>query len=358
MWMSIQIEAPATDAVEEFLGRVMADAAGTMTTVMCALGDRLGLFEALAGAPRTSAELASAAGVDERYAREWCAVLTSAGYLEHDAGSGIYTLPPAHVPVLGDPTGPYSAGGIQQMLRGVCALIDPVQEHFRNGGGIPIEAYDDHWWSGLERSTGLAFDHRLVQEWVPEIAGLEERLTAGIDVADIGCGSGRALIRLAQAFPASRFHGFDIARDAIERAEAGAVAAGVADRVTFTRLDATGGVPGSYDVVTTFDVVHDAADPAALVNAARAALRPGGLWLVLEIHSHDTLAEAAGPIGTLLYGISVMHCMTVSLSNGGAGLGTCGVPESVLRRLCLEAGFASVRRVCDSPLDVLYEVGP
>lgn len=358
--MSIQIEAPPVDpeAVEEFLGRVIGDAAATMTTVMCALGDRLGLFRTLAGGPCSSAELARRAGVDERYAREWCNVLTAAGYLTHDGATGIYALPPAHVPVLADDGGPASFGGMHQILRSVLALIDPLEEHFRIGGGIPIEAYDDEFWTGLERTTGIGFDHLLVQEWIPQVAGLEEKLVAGADVADIGCGTGRALIRLAQAFPASRFHGFDVARNALERAEAAAEAAGVADRVRFSRLDATGGLPGAYDVVTTFDVVHDAADPAALVRTARRALRDDGVWLVLEIHSHDELADAAGPIGTLLYGISVMHCMTVSLSNGGAGLGTCGVPESVLRGLCLEAGFESVRRVCDAPLDVLYEVRP
>jgi SAM-dependent methyltransferase len=344
-------------AVEEFVGRIIGDTAGVMTTIMSAIGDRLGLFRVLAGGPLTSPELAHRAGVDERYAREWCRVLATAGYIEHDALTGTFRLPLEHAAVLvGD--GPASAAGLIETYRSVMGMIDPVEDAFRTGAGVPYEAYDDGFWSGLERLTGVNFDHLLVQEWVPSIDGLEEKLIAGADVADIGCGTGRALIRLAQAYPNSRFVGFDITPRTVELAREAAEEAGVADRVEFAVRDVSRGIPGDYDLVTTFDVIHDSADPAAIVRTARDAVRKAGVWIVLEIHAHDHLDDAAGPIGTLLYGISVMHCMSVSIAQGGAALGTCGVPESVLRRLSLAAGFASLERIHESPLDVVYEVRP
>jgi 2-polyprenyl-3-methyl-5-hydroxy-6-metoxy-1,4-benzoquinol methylase len=359
--MSI-IEQPAEpvvdeQAVEEFMGRVLGDTAGVWATVMSAIGDRLGLFRVLVEGAVTPAELAHRAGIDERYAREWCSVLASAGYIEHDAPSGTFRLPAAHAAVLAD-DGLASAGGLHEMTCAVMGMIDPVEDSFKTGAGVPYKAYPAGFWSGLERLTGTNFDHLLVQEWVPSIEGLEERLIAGADVADIGCGTGRALIRLAQAYPDSRFRGFDLTPEAIAVARASAEAAGVADRVAFEVHDVAQGIPGEYDLVTTFDVVHDSADPAAIVRTARQAVRPDGVWLVLEIHSHDNLDDAAGPLGVLLYGISVMHCMSVSIAQGGAALGTCGVPESVLRQLCLEAGFQSVGRIHESPLDVVYEVRP
>jgi len=354
-----QPAAPAVDeqAVEEFLGRVIADSAGVMTVIMSTIGDRLGLFAVLAEGAVSPAELAHRAGVDERYAREWCRVLASAGYIEHDAPSGTFRLPPPHAAVLAD-DGLASSGGIHATYRALMGMIDPVEDAFRTGAGVPYDAYGPGFWAGLERLTGANFDHLLVQEWVPAIDGLEDRLVAGGDVADIGCGTGRALIRLAQAYPNSRFRGFDLTPEVVERARAAAEEAGVGDRVEFTVHDVARGIPGQYDLVTTFDVIHDSADPAAIVRTARGAVRQDGVWIVLEIHAHDHLDDAAGPLGTLLYGISVMHCMSVSIAQGGAALGTCGVPESVLRQLCLEAGFASVRRFHESPFDVVYEVRP
>jgi 2-polyprenyl-3-methyl-5-hydroxy-6-metoxy-1,4-benzoquinol methylase len=251
-----------------------------------------------------------------------------------------------------------SAGGLHEMTRAVMGMTESVEEAFRTGAGVPYEAYSDSFWSGLERLTGANFDHLLVQEWVPAIDGLEEKLIAGADVADIGCGTGRALIRLAEAYPNSRFRGFDLTPRTVEIAREAAEEAGVADRVEFSVHDVSQGIPGEYDLVTTFDVVHDSANPAGIVQTARNAVREDGVWVVLEIHAHDHLDDAAGPIGVLLYGISVMHCMSVSIAQGGAALGTCGVPESVLRSLCLEAGFGSVRRFHESPLDVVYEVRP
>jgi SAM-dependent methyltransferase len=347
------------EATEAFAGRALTDFAGTMTTLMCIAGDRLGLFARLAEGPVTSAELAERAGVDERYAREWLRGLTAAGYLTHDRADGRYALPPAHAPVLADEGGPLFMGGIYQETAGALPVLPIVLRAFRDGGGAAQSDYGADLWEGLERFTGAWFDHQLVPQWLEAMPEVRERLHDGARVADVGCGAGRALIRLAEAFPASEFTGFDLFPAQIARAEANARAAGVADRVRFQLVDGAGGIPGPFDVITTFDVVHDAAEPARLVRAVREALAPDGAYVVLEINCADDPADNVGPLATAFYGFSLFYCMTTSLAQGGAGLGTCGLPEAAVRALLADAGFGSVTRApIDSPFNVLYVARP
>jgi SAM-dependent methyltransferase len=221
---------------------------------------------------------------------------------------------------------------------------------------VAIDQYGEHFWSGLEQNTGTSFDHGLVQQWVPAIEGLEERLSRGALVADVGCGTGRALIRLAQAFPQSRFHGYDVAPEAVARAREAVAEAGVADRVEIRLLDAGHGLPEHYDVICTFDVIHDARDPRGVLTAVRDALRPDGVYVCLEIASEERLEDNVGPLAALKYGFSVLYCMTSSLAHGGAGLGTCGVPEARLRELCLDTGFTSVTPVAEDPFSLIYDI--
>jgi cyclopropane fatty-acyl-phospholipid synthase-like methyltransferase len=233
-----------------------------------------------------------------------------------------------------------------------------VQAAFGNGGGVPIDQYSDHFWSGLEQNTGTSFDHGLVQEWVPAVDGLERRLKDGALVADVGCGTGRALIRLAKAFPNSRFHGYDVASGAVERARRAVEEAGVADRVEIRKLDAGEGLPERYDLITVFDVIHDARDPKGVLSSVRGALRHDGVCMCLEIASEEKLEDNAGPLGALKYGFSVLYCMTSSLAVGGAGLGTCGMNEARLRELSLEAGFSTVKAIAEDPFSRIYEIRP
>jgi SAM-dependent methyltransferase len=290
--------------------------------------------------------------------REWCAAIASAGYIEYDPETERFELPIEHALVLADPSTPAYLGGTVQLVRGIAAAADGVEAAFRNGGGVPIEDYDGNFWDGLERSTGTSFDHGLVQNWIPAIDGLEERLRNGVLVADVGCGTGRALIRLAEAFPHSRFHGYDVAEAAVEGARAAVKAAGVEDRVEIRLLDASAGLPERYDVICTFDVIHDSSDPRGLLASVRGALKPDGVYVCLEIASEEQLEHNAGPMGALKYGFSVLYCMTTSLAKGGAGLGTCGVHEGLLRELSLEAGFTRVRRIAEDPFSNVYEVRP
>lgn len=344
--------------VEAFAGKVFADLSGMMATVMAVIGDRLGLFKDLAAnGPATSTELAARTALQERYAREWLGGMASAGYLAYDPASRRFALPPEHAPALAQEDGAFFFGGAYQSLLSELRALDQVIWAFRQGGGVPQTAYDDDRWEGLERFTATRFENFLLQEWVPAVPEVQAKLRRGVLVADVGCGSGRALIKLAQAFPRSRYVGYDAYAPATAKATANAQAAGVADRVTFRHLDVADGLPEQYDLVTTFDVIHDAVSPRGLLRAICRGLRPDGAYLLLDINCSDKLEENAGPLGTVLHGFSLLYCLTTSLASGGEGLGTLGLPEAKVRELCAEAGFGNVRRLpLKGLLNALYEV--
>ena len=354
------METVEPSAVEAFAGRALGDIAGLMTALFCVVGDRLGLFAALAdGGPATSDELAGRAGVDERYAREWLRGLTAAGYLAHDRTTGRFSIPAAHVPVLAEEGGPWFFGGVYQETAGALPVLGRVIDVFRTGGGVDQSEYTQDFWAGMERFTGAWFDHLLIPVWLPALPEVASRLEQGADVADVGCGAGRALIRLADAYPASRFVGYDAFEGQLERARANAAAAGVDDRVRFELFDAARGLPARYDVITTFDVVHDAVDPLGLLRSIRDALTGDGVYVMLEVNSADDPADNAGPLAATYYGFSLFYCMTTSLAHGGAGLCTCGMPEATVRELATAAGFGEVSRApVDNPFNVIYELRP
>jgi SAM-dependent methyltransferase len=341
-----------------FMERALGDASGLMATVLAGLGDRLGLFRALdEHGPSTAAELAAAADVDERYALEWAHGMRAAGYLEFEGER--FALPAEHAQVLAAEGGPFFLGGAYQLTFGYLRTLERLTEAFRSGGGVPQSAYPSETWEGMCRFSRPAYEHALVQQWVPGIEGLRERLEHGARFADVGCGSGLAVIRLAQAFPRSTFVGYDAFEGQIALARRAADDAGLGDRVRFELRDAAAGLPERYDVVSAFDVVHDAADPERLLRAIRAALEPDGLLLLLEMRSADDPADNVGPLATLMYGVSIAYCMTTSLAEGGAGLGTCGLPAARVRELSARAGFADVQEVAiDDPFNALYAVRP
>ncbi|HYR88430.1 MAG TPA: methyltransferase domain-containing protein [Terriglobia bacterium] len=353
---------PAVDhaKAQEFVHKAMGDASAALLTIMCSIGDRLGLFKDLAAqGPATSAELAARLGINERYTREWLGSMTSAGYVTYDPGTHKFTLPPEHVPVLAQENGPFFFGGIYQMLSGMVGPLDQITQCFRQGGGVPQAAYNDNMWDGLERFTAGWFENLLLQQWIPAMPAVRQKLEQGCSVADVGCGRGRALIKLAQAYPKSRYIGYDIFAPTVARAAAYADIAGVSDRVKFKQWDVAKGLPEKYDVISTFDVVHDAVDPLGLIRSIRQALNPGGRYVCLDINCSDKLEENAGPLGALFQGVSILYCMTTSLAHNGAGLGTVGLPESKLREFATQAGFADVRRVpLENPFNNLYEVTP
>jgi 2-polyprenyl-3-methyl-5-hydroxy-6-metoxy-1,4-benzoquinol methylase len=349
-----------TEAVHAFAGKVLGDTSGMTTTILAALGDRLGLFKSLAAhGSVTTGEFSKVAGINERYAREWLGAMTAAGYVEYAPTTGRFFLPAAHVPALAQEGGPAYFGGVHQMLLGTLGVLDQLTRAFREGGGVAQPAYAEDWWTGMERFTAGWFENLLLQEWIPAMPRVKDALERGAEVADVGCNRGRALMKLAQAFPRSRFVGYDIFEPAIGLATERARLAGVADRVRFERRDVSKGLPQQFDVVTTFDVIHDAVDPVGLLRTIRRALKPDGTYVCLDVNCSHRLEENMGPLGAMFHGFSVLYCMTTSLAHGGAGLGTVGLPESKLRELATDAGFASVRRVpLENPFNNLYEVTP
>jgi len=346
--------------LDSFTERAFRDLSGAYISAMCILGDRLGLFKALAAlGPTSSAELAAHAHVNERYAREWLSALTCAAYIEYDPARGRFTLPPEHAAVLAEEGGPHFIGGEYAQLPALLGVLDQLTTAFRQGGGVPQTAYHESLYMGLDRNSVALYQQVLVQEWIPVLPAVQAALERGIAVADVGCGGGRALIALAQAFPQSRFTGYDLHAPTLALAQQQAEAAGVAERVRFVLADAAEGLPEQYDLITTFLVVHDAAHPRQLLRAIRAALKPEGTYLCVEVKVSSRLEKNIGPLGAYCYGTSVLYCLTTSLAAGGEGLGTAGLPATKVEELCTEAGFSRVRRLpIDHPFRQVFAVTP
>lgn len=348
------------ERAEAFVGTVLTNYGAAFAGILVGIGDRLGLFKDLAArGPATSVELARRTGTDERYIREWLSQMLAVGYLEYDPAAGRYTLPAEHVPVLAQEGGPVFFGGMHQMLLGLGDSLPLLLDAFRHGGGVPQSAYGPDWWEGMSRFTSGWFENLLLPVWLPEMPEVRAKLEAGCTVADVGCGRGLGIVRMAQAFPRSTFVGFDRFAPWLELARELAVEEGVADRVRFEERDCAQGLPDRYDLITTFDVVHDAVDPKGLLRTIRTALADDGIYVCLDINASPRVEENAGPLGTTFYGFSVLYCMTTSLAGGGEGLGTCGFHEERVEEYCTEAGFSKVRRLpLENPFNNVYEIRP
>lgn len=345
---------------KQFLARFQGDLAGAMSTRLCAIGDRLGLFKTLAEhGPLTSQELAVRANINERYAREWLQGLTAAGYLEVDPVRLSYTLPAEHAKPLADEDSPLFQGGILELLAHAQTPFEELVDAFKHGGGVAQSSFHPNLYHGMSRSSGVRYKNLLLQQWLPSMPDVQAMLERGVAVADIGCGKGAAILRMAEAFPKSTFAGYDSFPPQVEGANARAAEAGLADRVKFAVADGAEKLPASYDVIFTFDVIHDSPRPLEAMRNIRAHLKPGGVYVMQEITAEDELHANTGPMAAMKYGMSLHYCMTTSLAQGGAGLGTCGMPEKVIRDLSNQAGFTRVIKspACNDFIS-LYEIWP
>jgi ubiquinone/menaquinone biosynthesis C-methylase UbiE len=236
-------------------------------------------------------------------------------------------------------------------------VLDRLEGQFENGGGLSVDDYHPDWWHGMERFTGTWFENFLLQQWIPGAHDVRRRLEAGLHMADVGCGRGRALVKLARAFPNLTGVGYDLVESNLEAAREHAEEEGVDDRVSFRRHDVHDGLTERFGLVTAFDTVHDLADPGKALRAICQGLEEGGSCLMLEFKTADRLEDNINPMGAMLYGWSLAYCMTTALGRGGVGLGTCGLPESVVRKLASEAGFSAVDIVpFDNPFNALYQL--
>jgi ubiquinone/menaquinone biosynthesis C-methylase UbiE len=343
--------------LEAFVERIVLDVGTAMRGGLMYIGDRLGIFAALAqSGPVTSEELAGRTGLDERYLREWLGAMATAEYVEHDAEGDVYVLPPEHALPLADEEFPFFTGGLVQMIVPTVTVAPQVAEAFKNGGGVTQDQYLPDMYEAIERLTAPWYKHNLVQTWIAAMPDVQNKLEAGGSACDVGCGSGRAPITIAKAFPKVEVHGYDVHAGSIERARVNAEAEGIAERVTLTVGDGAELPEGRYDLISTFDVVHDSVDPVGLMSAIRRALREDGTYLMLEMNASGEVEENRNPLGKFLYNVSSLYCMTTSLAHGGAGIGAC-MGEQKARELAYAAGFKHFRKLpIEEPFSVLYEL--
>jgi SAM-dependent methyltransferase len=328
---------------EAFAGQVVGLLNGASLTFMISIGHRTGLFDNLAtmGAA-TSEEIAAKAGLNGRYVREWLGAMTTGRIVEYDAASKRYHLPPEHAASLTRAAGPGNLAGFAEFFSEIGQVETPVVEAFQRGGGVPYSRYP-RFQELMRQESAQVFDATLLDVTLPLVDGLVARLEQGIDVADVGCGAGHAVNLMARAFPKSRFTGYDFSEEGIALGQREAKAWGLTN-ATFELKDAAT-LDGSrqFDLITTFDSVHDQAKPRRVLKGIHDALRPGGVYLCVDIAASSNVEENLDhPLGPFLYTISTMHCMTVSLALGGEGLGTVW-GEQKARELLAEAGFTDVQ---------------
>lgn len=330
--------------VQDFARRLFGHYTSGMITLMVDVGHETGLFEAATKGGGTSEEIARRAGLEERYVREWLGAMVTGGIMEYDAAAHVYVLPAEHAVCLTG-TSSRNLAPNSLMLTMLAKRLPAVVECFRKGGGVPYSEFRPDFTAYMDASWRLIYDGLLIKGFLPLVEGLTERLSSGIRAADIGCGTGHAINLMAREFPKSEFVGFDIAGDAIERARAEAREMGLSN-ARFEVADVSH-LPAEtkFDLITSFDSIHDQRDPAAVLKSASTALAPDGVYVAIEPRASSNLEEnVQNPFAPWMYGVSVLHCMTVSLAVGGVGLGTVW-GEQTARRFLNEAGFRSVDTV-------------
>jgi SAM-dependent methyltransferase len=351
--MAVQID---ETKLEAFVGQVLGDLAACYGGVMVSLGDRLGLYDALNGAgPLTSMEVAERSGCAERYVREWLNSQVAAGYVEYDPDTERYTLPPEHAAVLSDRESPTLVIPAFNVPASMWLDEEKAIRAFRTGEGVPWGAHHERLACGVAAFYKNAYGATLVPEWLPALDGVVEQLETGAKVADVGCGFGHSTVLMAQAFPNSRFYGFDTHEESIAAARQNALEAGVADRVTFTTGNAIDYAENSFDLICFFDSLHDMGDPVGAARQAREALADGGTVMLVEPYAADDLEDNAHTIGRLYYSASTVLCTAHAISeNGGHALGA-QAGEARLAEVFAEAGFGHWRRAAESPFNLVLE---
>ena len=347
-------------SVEEFVGQVATDAAAVFHAATVVLGDKLGLYKALAeGGPATAAELAARTGCDERYLQEWLHAQVASGYCGHDAATGRFSLSPAQATVLTDESSPAFAAGMISLAAAILKDEERLMRSaFRTGAGVAWHEHHDDLFTDTERLFKPGYIANLVSSWIPALDGVEGKLRAGATVADIGCGYGASTIFMAQAYPNSTFTGFDYHEESIAAASKRAAEAGVSDRVRFETA-AADDIPGTgYDLVCVFDALHDMGDPVGAAAHIRSALAPDGTLLVVEPMAGETLADNTNVVGRIFYSAGLFVCLPHAKSQGGRQQLGPQVPESTWRRLLGDAGFTRFRRATETPFNRVFEARP
>jgi 2-polyprenyl-3-methyl-5-hydroxy-6-metoxy-1,4-benzoquinol methylase len=345
------------DTLNDLLGRFVGDLGAVGTAGAMVIGNRLGLYRELAHGPVTPEGFAERTGYHLRYLTEWLRGQAAAGYVAYDRETGEFALTEEQAFCLADPNGPdFSAAAL--ILVGYLRSEPKITEAFRTGEGVGWHEHADDVFVGCDAFYRPGYVAELVPSWIPALDGVEEKLTAGARVADVGCGLGSSSVLLGEAYPRSTIVGSDYHGESIELARKKAAEAGVADRVTFEVATAQAFTGTGYDLVTTFDCLHDLGDPLGAARRVREALAPDGTWLLVEPNAGDAVEDNLNPVGRLYYNGSLFLCVPNALSQpGGYALGA-QAGESAVREVAEEAGFTRFRRVAQSPFNLVYEIRP
>ena len=344
------------DKLMDFLHKFVGDLGATMAAGNVLVGDRLGLYRVLAEHPMLPYELAERTGTATRYVDEWLRGQAAGGYVEYDPQTGAYSLTPEQAFALTDPDGAVFMPGAFELALGALRSDHKVTEAFRTGAGVGWHEHDEEVFSGCERFFRPGYAANLATSWLPALDGVEDKLRAGAKVADIGCGLGASTTLMAHAYPESSFTGSDYHEESIIQARKRAT--GLNGQVKFEVASAQTFDGGPYDLVTSFDCLHDMGDPIGAARHIREMLAPDGTWMVVEPYAGSSVSDNLNPVGRVYYSFSTFLCVPNALSqDGGYSLGA-QAGEEPIQRLAADAGYTRFRRVAETPFNIVYEVRP
>ena len=345
--------------LNEFVGKFVGDLGAVMHAATILIGDKLGLYKAMAdGEPISAEELAGRTGMDERYMREWLSAQAASGYVEYDPETGNFRLPPEQAFALTNEYNPLFAPGGMQLAASTIKDADALAEAIRTGKSVGWHEHHHDLFEGTERFFRPNYISSLIGDWIPALDGVEEKLRTGAKVADVGCGHGASTVILAQKYPNSTFIGFDYHEPSIAAARKAAEAAGVSDRCTFEVAPANEYPGEDYDFVAFFDCLHDMGDPTGAAAHVRKTLKPDGTWMVVEPYAGDRLEDNLNPVGRIFYSASTTLCVPASKDQEvGLALGA-QAGEAKIREVVTAGGFSRFERAAETPFNLVFEARP
>jgi SAM-dependent methyltransferase len=353
-----QVPALDMNKLNAFIGQFVTDLGATVHTGMVVIGEKLGLYKALAGNPMSSAQLAAKTNTDERYVREWLSSQAAGGYITYDEKTGKFSLNVEQTFTLAMEDSPAYLPGAFELALGSLAAVPRIAEAFRSGAGMGWHEHVDDVFHGCEKFFRPGYSANLVSSWIPALSGVRGKLEAGARVADVGCGKGASTLLMAAAFPNSRFFGFDYHDKSIEEAREAAERLGVTDRVIFEVAKAKDFPGKDYDLVAVFDCLHDMGDPIGAAAHVRQSLAADGTWMIVEPFANDDLKDNLNPVGRVYYSLSTLLCTPCSRSQEvGLCLGA-QAGEKRIREVVTSAGFSIFRRATETPFNIVFEARP
>jgi SAM-dependent methyltransferase len=346
------------DKLNAFVGQFVGDLGAAVHAGMVVIGEKLGLYKALASGPMTSAELAAKTNTDERYVREWLSSQAAGGYVTYDDKADKFLLSPEQAFTLANEDSPAYLAGAFETAVGAVAAVPRITESFRTGAGMGWHEHVDYVFHGCEKFFRSGYIANLVSSWIPALDGVQAKLEAGAKMADIGCGKGASTILMAKAFPKSKFFGFDYHDKSIEGARESAKRQGLGDRVTFEVAKAKEYPGKDYDFVAVFDCLHDMGDPVGAAKHVLQSLAKDGTWMIVEPFANDDLKNNLNPVGRVYYGFSTLLCTPSSRSQEVALCLGAQAGEKRIRDVVSAAGFTRFRRAAETPFNIVYEARP